>query len=91
MFDDEDMEAYLEDIREAYIRQRRLESEANAAGDEFAARRHRMSYHNIKAEYEEKCGLLQAHMLRSFVQRVADDKRRKIEKRKIKKQRRGES
>jgi len=91
MVDDEDLEAYLEDIREAYIKHRRLESEANASGDEYAARRHRMSYHNIKSEYDEKCGLLQSHMLRSFVQRVADEKRLKIEKRRMKKERRGES
>ena len=64
---DDEIEAYLDDLRAAYERVRLKESEALARGETGEASRLRMTYHNMRQHYEREREATQAKMVRDFM------------------------
>ena len=87
---DDELEAYLDDLREAYQKVRLQESQALARGDTSEASRLRMTYHNMRQHYEREREATQAKMVFDFVdgeKRRRAEKKAKSERRKLRRAR----
>jgi hypothetical protein len=87
---DDEIEAYLDDLRAAYERVRLKESEALARGETGEASRLRMTYHHMRKHYEAEREATQAKMVFDFVdgeKRRRAEKKAKSERRKLRRAR----
>lgn len=83
--DNEELEAWLEDLRGAMESARTAEMEARVAGDRTVELRSRMLYHSLRETYDDEVGLSSNRMLRDYVEGEAMKRWR----RQVRKQRRG--
>lgn len=64
----DELEAFLADMRDAMDEARRDEMQARMAGNDTEALRARMRYHNLRETYEHEVKLSEHRMMRDYVE-----------------------